>query len=284
MEGGEKILIIGRTETGKSCLKGQLLRKLTESDSIISLDKASENISEIIKITESQSRGLRPERTSKEKDIATVFHLKLENENVIDMIWPDYAGEKIVDIVRERQIPIDWEVNIKESTIWFLFIRLDKLKPLDSLLNMPREYPNVIEGAPKLEISDYSFFIELLQILLYVKGVGTRSKVSEPVLQVCLSFWDELDQKQVANPKQELMNRCPLLVEYIDSQWKNEKIAYLGISPQEMKLKNNEADVEKDPKVQEFIDAPEDFGYVIKENGEKVKDLTYLIQNSLNLL
>lgn len=283
MGGKNEILIIGRPETGKSCLKGQLFTRLSELDLKVSLDKTPDDITAIKKIISSQARGINPERTSKENDVNTILNLRLEDGTPIEMIWPDSAGEKTVNIVNKREVPLDWESKIKESTIWLLFIRLDKLKSLDTLLDRFGHSVDSKEDLPDFEVSDYSFFIELLQILLYVRGVGTKNKVRQPVLQVCLSFWDELGEVQTT-PKEELMKRCPLLVNYIDSQWEESKAEYLGVSPQGMKLAKEPKDAEKNEQLQDFIDAPEDYGYVIKANGEKEEDLTYLIQNAVNLL
>lgn len=295
MKPKDNILIIGRPKTGKSCLKGQLSTRLSQSDSKVKIYKEATNIEAVREIINSQAFGVNPNRTSKDKDAQTVFHLEFEDGERADLIWPDYAGEKITDIVTYRKLAKSWMPLVQESSIWMLFIRLDMLKPIDNLLSRPQdnvkriaeEKENGTNEEFSLEISDYAFFVELLQILLFHRGLSTLKTVKSPVLQVVLTFWDDLikdeNNGKIGTPKEELIKRCPMLVEFIESVWDNSKISFMGLSPQEMSLAENEEAAIENDEIQNFTDAPEDFGYVITDSGEKKDDLTFLIHHAVKL-
>jgi len=295
MKTKDNILIIGRQKTGKSCLKGQLATRLSEIESEVKIYKEATNIEAVRRIITSQSLGINPTRTSKEKDDETIFHLEFTNGEKVDLVWPDYAGEKITDIVQYRKLSKSWLPLVQNSSVWMLFIRLDKLKPIDNLLLRPQENIKRKEKEQKeeteedfnYELSDYAFFVELLQILLFHRGLSTQSKIDSPVLQVVLTFWDDLVNDEnspiISTPRQELIKRCPLLVEFIESVWDNSRLSFMGLSPQGMALAKNQEEAIKSDKIQDFTDAPEEHGYLIKDDGKREDDLTYLIHHSINL-
>lgn len=296
MKPKDKILIIGKPQTGKSCLKGQLHTRLSEIDSKVKKYKDATNIEAVEQIANSQARGLNPNRTSDNKDIdaETTFHLEFEDGEKVDLIWPDYAGEKITDIIKDRKLKKSWMPLIQESSVWMLFIRLDKLKPIDNLLLRPQENVKRLDESNKnneedfsYEISDYAFFVELLQMLLFQRGLSTLNTVKSPALQIVLTFWDDLVKDEnghkVGTPKEELFRRCPMLVEFIESIWDSSKISFMGLSPQGMSLAKNPEKAIQSEAIQDFTDAPEEHGYIITDEGEKEDDLTFLIQHAINL-
>lgn len=295
MKTNDNILIIGRPKTGKSCLKGQLATRLSETDSQVKEYKKAKNIEAVNKITDSQAVGVNPARTSKEFDAETIFHLEFEDGEKADLIWPDYAGEKITDIVKYRKLPKSWLPLVQESSVWMLFVRLDKLKPIDNLLLRPQENITKLEKEKKdeneekftYEISDYAFFVELLQMLLFHRGLSTLNPVNSPVLQVVLTFWDDLEKDEnsstIVTPREELVKKCPMLVEFIESIWSSTKVSYVGLSPQGMSLAEKIDDVAKSEAIQDFADAPEEHGYIIKNNGKREDDLTYLVHHAVKL-
>lgn len=295
MKSKDNILIIGRPKTGKSCLKGQLARRLSETDSKVKVYKETTNKEAVRQIMESQELGINPNRTSKDKDAQTIFHLEFEDGERADLIWPDYAGEKITDIVNNRKLSKSWLPLVQESSIWMFFIRLDKLKPIDNLLSRPQDNVKRIEEQKEestneeftYEISDYAFFVELLQMLLFYRGLSTLKTVKNPVLQVVLTFWDDLvkdeNNGEIGTPKEELIKRCPMLVEFIESIWDSSKISFMGLSPQGMSLAEDEESAFESDVIQDFTDAPEDFGYVITDDKTKKDDLTFLIHHAVKL-
>ena len=87
----------------------------------------------------------------------------------------------------------------------------------------------------------------------------------------------------IGTPREELNKRCPMLVEFIDSIWYHSKVSYMGLSPQGMSLAKNINEVANSELIQDFADAPEEFGYIIQDDGEKEDDLTYLVHHAVKL-
>src|SRR5690606_31126847 len=131
---------------------------------------------------------------------------------------PDYAGEQVKSIVENRRISTIWKEYIDISSSWMLFIRLDEIPPLEDIIN--RGIPNAEEiqkrqsQVPPVKISDAAHFVELLQMLLYVKGIPSLNKIKKPNLSIVLSCWDILKLPDNTLPSEILKERLPLLYHF----------------------------------------------------------------------
>ena len=67
----------------------------------------------------------------------------------------------------------------------------------------------------------------------------------------------------------------PLLLNFIESNWKAEKLKIIGLSAQGFPL-----DCEEN-KEKYQIEGSENFGFLIKEDGQKTNDITELILEAL---
>ena len=132
------------------------------------------------------------------------------------------------------------------------------------------------ESVEDLSLSAEAFYIELLQMLLYMKNISTLNKVNHLKLTVVLSCWDRIDDvTEKSKPSDLLHKRLPLLKNYIDSSWETNSISYVGLSSTERTLSYKDED-------EEFLDkGPENIGYVIDPKGTKNQDLTLLIKEVL---
>src|SRR3546814_13566494 len=120
-----------------------------------------------------------------------------------------------------------------------------------------------------MTLSDTAFYAELLQILLYVKKIGIKQRITDPKLTLVLSCWDLLsDEDQKKLPKDVLQDKLPGLFSFINGTWKEDAFKIIGLSSTEKSLSNNNSDMEFVKK------GPENFGYIIKVNGEQETDLT----------
>jgi hypothetical protein len=86
-----------------------------------------------------------------------------------------------------------------------------------------------------------------------------------------LTCWDEDKINKARTPKEELKKILPLLLDFIEANWLETKTNFLGLSSQGGSLKTSELK----NKYQE--EGSENFGYMIKSDGEEEKDITHLI-------
>jgi hypothetical protein len=111
--------------------------------------------------------------------------------------------------------------------------------------------------------------IELLQMFLYVKGIGTIEQVANPSFLIFLSCWDEMDeddQKQI--PAELLQKRLPLFCEFVTTIWQPEQCSVWGLSSTGVRLDSEQFN-------EAFLDeGQQNFGYVIQPDGTRCSDLT----------
>lgn len=266
-----KILLIGKPHSGKTTFIGQLCARVDANCSALKLYKAIENRTPIIEATRALAKGEEVKTTPTDK--STVIKLPLQNGDVkIDLDCPDYGGEQVNEIIENREVDSQWADSIKQSENWILFIKPSDLISSYDLSNKTIK-PEVLENgngsSDEYSISDQSFFIELLQILLHTKGQDSHFKSAAIKLTVVLTCWDELEN--TAKPKDELQKILPLLLNFIGTNWIESKVNILGLSSQGGSLKN----IVLKNKYQEI--GSENFGYMIKSDGIKDDDITQII-------
>jgi len=270
------ILIIGGPNSGKTHFGGQLYGRLSSRrfEYKISPNNRPTDLTIFEDVLNKLAEGKRAGHT--EASANRNIELIAENNNGDNVVFsfPDYAGEQVKGIVDNKRVNLIWKNYIENSSSWVLFIRLDDVKITEDIISRGSHEPEEIKKrhseTPTMEISAAAHFVELLQTLLYIKGIATLNKISSPNLTIILSCWDVLNQKETTIPSDLLNERLPLLYNFVQNNWDENEISILGLSSTEKTLSDDADD--------DYIDrTPIDFGYIIKENGEKEKDLTLTI-------
>jgi hypothetical protein len=111
-------------------------------------------------------------------------------------------------------------------------------------------------------------WVELLQILLQVAGLGTVARLVRPRLAVLLSCYDELGSTK-PRPEDVLAESLPMLSSFLQSVWRPEHLSVWGLSALGRPLEECRAD-------ENFIDeGPEQQGWVVPpEGGDPDSDLS----------
>jgi Double-GTPase 1 len=271
------VLIIGGPNAGKTHFGGQLYGRLNSR--LFSYKIAPHNRPDDLTIfqdvLDKLSEGKRAAHT--EASANRTIELRIDNENGSKVVFafPDYAGEQVKFIVENRKLNEIWKQYIATSSSWMLFVRLDEIQPIEDIINRgipsPEEIQKRKENTPPVKITDAAHFVELLQMLLYIKQIPTLNKVNKPNLTVLLSCWDLLGLPLGTLPADVLMERLPLLYHFVKNTWAENSLSIIGLSSTEKTL-TDEAD-------EEYIErTPIDFGYIISSKGEEQKDLTISIQ------
>jgi len=269
----ESILIIGHPASGKTTFLAQFFTRIKKRKSRITLSKTPGNIKAIINAQNRLAQGEEPETTPADENVELTLPIKVDGKD-IDLICPDYGGEQVNDLTALMEINNDWEKLVNSSARWALFIRPHTIEcDYDLSLN---SYEGVRhERSEKFEspaLSDQSKFIELLQILLYTKNMGLKNSFPEPKLSLILTCWDELRLNKKKKPAHILLEKLPLLSHFVETIWDHDAIKVLGLSAQEFPLDNPEA---RD----KYLDnLPENFGYMIDQEGMKDTDITRLVE------
>ena len=271
------VLIIGGPNAGKTHFGGQLYGRLISRK--FNYKIAPNNLPADLTIFEDVINKLAEGKRAGHTEASANRNIELkiddENGNKVVFAFPDYAGEQINFIVDSRRINTIWKQYIETSSSWMLFVRLDEMQQVEDIIN--RGIPSAAEiqkrnlTPPPIKVSDAAHFVELLQMLLYIKGIPSLNKINKPNLTIVLSCWDLLKQADKILPVDVLQERLPLLYHFIKNTWAEKSLSVIGLSSTEKTL-TDEAD-------EEYIDkTPINFGYIINPNGEKEDDLTLSIR------
>jgi hypothetical protein len=271
-----QLLVIGKPHSAKSTFLIQLYSKIIGNKTALRLYKPITNISALTDGRKRLANGLEPITTPAEENSEIIFPLQIGHEHV-DLNCLDYGGEQINSIITSRQLDKRWITSINKSYNWILFIRLSNLDfgpdisnktiSKDQLKQKPLDTSNIFT------LSDQSSYIELLQIFLNAKDHNAH--IPNPLLKlaVVMTCWDELKSKKT--PRETLSDHLPLLLSFIETNWKSGNVKFLGLSPQGFSLS------EEKNKTLFKEDGPENFGFLIRPDGKKTEDISELIALAL---
>ena len=290
------VLMLGGANTGKSTFLVQLYGRMAAQMGQLVSRSAPADLKPISDGLQMLASGIPLEHTRTSAD-HLMQHLPAATHDgrSVDFNIPEYAGETLDDLVRSHRIPEYWQPLIAESDQWLLFVRLEQFGQLPELLSRPIKEPEAVlscatpspheEAAvadasiPAAEASDGDTelpldmrLVELLQMLLHVRGARPRGEVSKPFLSVLLSCWDELGLTDQSSPASTAKERIPLLYSYVRSAWRKDALEFLGLSSQGRSLTTSTPD-------EDFVDVgPERHGYVVTEAGGRDPDLTRIVR------
>ena len=268
----KSILLIGESDVGKSHYGGQLLKRLMREDCRIRMDGAATNLEPFREVMVRLDAGLSAGHTPSETYHESRWPIVDDEGHKADLIWPDYAGEQIKNIIDKRRLPNVWRDRIVKSSAWLLLIRPQKIRTDDDIFSRPLASLKGNSTEPReAQLSDQARLIELLQILVYVRSTSDKRIGRLPSLVVLLTCWDELEVQ--GKPSDMLHERLPMFRDFVASNWENSSV--LGLSALGRALN------EKKPDEDYITQGSEQFGYVVLEDGPRSLDLTLPIRKLL---
>ena len=104
----KSILLIGESGVGKSHYGGQLLKRLMQEDGRIRMDGAATNLEPFEAVMASLDAGLSADHTATAIYHESRWPIVDDEGRKAHLIWPDYGGEQIKNIIDERRLPHVW--------------------------------------------------------------------------------------------------------------------------------------------------------------------------------
>ncbi|WLG83702.1 hypothetical protein PSH97_21760 [Pseudomonas cucumis] len=265
------ILLVGESNVGKTHYGAQFLKRLMVKACALKMTGAPTNLEAFTTALSCLTEGKSTDHTPADIYVESVWPITDEAGRYAELVWPDYGGEQVRNLVAQRRIPAAWRDRVVEATDWVLLIRLHSLRSEDDLFSRPLQSFAPVEPqgeAAEYELSDQARTVELLQMLLYLAQFHLDRPLRKPRLTILLSCWDELETTDL--PADLLASRLPMLWSFVRSNWASPTV--IGLSALERALDKTDAD-------QDYaIRGPEEFGYVVLPNGEKSTDITLPIQ------
>jgi len=265
------ILLVGESNVGKTHYGAQFLKRLMVKACALKMFGAPTNLEAFNTALSCLTEGKATDHTPANTYVESIWPITDEAGNYAELVWPDYGGEQVRNLVTQRRIPAAWRNRVLGATDWVLLIRLHSLRSEDDLFSRPLQSFAAAEAqgeASAYEPSDQARVVELLQMLLYLAQFHLDRPLRKPRLTILLSCWDELETAEL--PADILASRLPMLWSFVRSNWTSPIV--IGLSALERALSKTDAD-------QEYaIRGPEEFGYVVLPDGVKNTDITLPIQ------
>lgn len=265
MSAQHSILLVGESNVGKTHYGAQFLKRLMVEACALKRNGAATNLEAFSTALGCLADGKATDHTPASTYVESVWPIKDDSGRTAELVWPDYAGEQVRNLVTQRRIPAAWRERVLKATDWVVLLRLHSLRAEDDLFSRQLPFANAeAKEVTEYQPSDQSRTIELLQMLLYLAQLNLDRKLRKPRLTVLLSCWDELETSEL--PEKLLAATLPMFWSFVRSNWESPTV--MGLSALEKALSKTDSD-------QDYaIRGPEEFGYVILPDGKKDKDIT----------
>lgn len=275
------LLVVGESGVGKTHYGAQLLQRLNQQGGTLQMRGAASNVSAYESALQRLNEGLAAEHTATSVYVESLWPVEDRDGRSTDLVWPDYGGEQVRQMIAQRQISPAWRERLRISDGWLLFVRVQHAQVEDDVFSRPLARRADMPSTERVfKISEQAHFVELLQMLLFVRGVGNLLPVTTPALTVLLSCWDELGSGSAgeeARPSDILAQRLPLLADFVTANWQPERRSVLGLSALGRPLRADTPD-------EDYVNCgPEQFGYVVRADGSRDPDLTFPIADLARL-
>ncbi|MGE8450299.1 MAG: hypothetical protein ACN6OP_06645 [Pseudomonadales bacterium] len=274
MPAQHSILLVGESNVGKTHYGAQFLKRLMVEACALKRDGAATNLEAFTTALSCLADGRATNHTPVSTYVESIWPIRDDTGRTAELVWPDYGGEQVRNLVTQRRIPAPWRERVLEATDWVVLLRLHSLRAEDDLFSRPlQSFANAeTKEITEFQPSDQARTIELLQMLLYLGQFNLDRKLHKPRLTVLLSCWDELETNEL--PENLLAATLPMFCAFIRSNWKAPTV--MGLSALGKALSMTESDPDY------AIRGPEEFGYVILPDGKKDNDITLPIQRLMS--
>lgn len=278
MQKNKNILIIGMSKMGKTHFGGQLYGRLKAMNNSFVLRQTPDKLNLFQDVSNRLNEGLEGSHTSTKVHEIIILPIQSTNGTALDIVYPDYGGEQLRDMIEQRQINSIWQNQIAGSNHWFLFVRLDLMEDVSDVTNKfykqieeEKSIDNKLPNQPTdLPQESSAFYVELIQTFLYVKQISL-SATNKPNLTILLSCWDKLQKPEGFKPMDALQEKMPLLANFVQTIWEEENLHIVGLSSLGKDLNSTTPDADY------AVDGPECHGYIVWGNGKKEQDITQVL-------
>jgi hypothetical protein len=266
----QSIMVLGEADAGKTHYAAQLMIRLEDGNGAARYFAPPENIEPFANAMKDLSNGKAAAHTSGQTTKESVLHIEFSGGVRADIEWPEYAGERLKDLVHSRHAGDGWRKSALESDGWLLMLRHETFKPARDLLNRP--VMEVMDAREKTQTASLDWTpqartIELLQMMLFLRQAGQAARPAHPRLAIAMSCYDTMSE--IINPVEALRRAAPLVASFVSSNWQEKEYFVVGLSSTGKSLDKEKSD-------EDFVNSgPAANGWVMTPNGEKTEDLTW---------
>ena len=277
MDKQHSVLVIGGSDAGKTNYILRLWLSIKDSSGLLQSDGLPDELEYLRSGVENLLTGKYAKHTAHDVHNRITIPFKHVSTNTLsgNLVVPDRAGEKWMEIYRKREWSKDWEDIISETCGCLLFIRADSEAIIPSIdwISCEKLYGTL--GTNSLEIKDIPSEVVMIDWLQCLRAVFTDIVASSfrPRIGIVIAAWDLVpdDQKEL-DPDHYLKNNFPMLNQFVKANYDEFEFATFGISITGGDL-NDAAGFKK-----EFLQSdPRKAGYVyhkVNQSFSKANDIT----------
>jgi Double-GTPase 1 len=266
MSGPPTISMLGGAGTGKTHFGGQLIGRLRQRQGILRLLRAPTERTVFDEVQQRLQEGRTADHTPTTQYREERLPISDAAGTEFDLVWADYGGEQLDRVIEARAVSHQWQKRLASASGWLLFLRLGSVTVYRTDAARLESSAEDRNAPPPIGWDGNARLVELLQILVHAGELSIARPLMRPRLAVALSCWDELDS-QVA-PRAELWARVPFVAAFLEANWRSESLSIWGLSSLGKALRKDIAD-------DEYLErGPEEFGYVVREDGRHSADLS----------
>ena len=258
------LLLLGESDVGKTHYGAQILRRLNAGRGAFELVDGA-NLEPFKTALDKISQGLSAPHTPRAEYSESIWTLRRRSSGSnMDLVWPDYGGEQVSEMINGKFLPAAWRDKIVKATGWIFMVRPSQVPLPEDILTRAVSFP-AINDPVNSTLSPQSKLIEVLQMLQYKKRSYLDHKGMLPPLAVLLSCYDELATEDP--PGVYCRAQLPMFYQYLSSNWPQGRLRIFGISPLGQPLSPT------DPDENYAASGPEKRGFILDEQGTEMDDL-----------
>ena len=269
--GEHTVLVLGGSKSGKTLYGAQLTIRLMKNPGALRFYAQPDNLELFDEPMQLLGRGRLSKHTPFGVNKDVVLPIELPKGNRVRVVWPDYGGEQVTQMLRGRTVSAGWRDRTVTSDGWLLMVRPELFRESRDLLHRPLkdiQPKDVSDGLP--EWVPEAGVVELLQILLFIRRLGRETRIRNPKLAVGITCWDEWHASIKSGvPHEELRRLAPMLLNFVEALWEPSCVTVFGISSLGKALS---ADVDDEQFVDEGAHRQ---GFIVLPSGKKSDDLTW---------
>ena len=197
-----------------------------------------------------------------------IVTLSDEQNEVIEIDFPDHSGETFKQQYKLRNAPFDIVNQVKKCDGMVLFINPLTIKEPFLLSEIPLEFRDESEAVAlgQRDIENDPTDVLLVELLQFVNIMREEEKYS---ISIVVSAWDLIStryKEYVNNPNGFIKKKLPLLWQYLSTNDEFINVFYFGVSAQGGELTNCDEIL--------TFDEPYEKIMVVDANGARTNDIT----------
>ena len=137
------LLLLGESDVGKTHYGAQVLRRLNGGRGAFTLVNGA-NLKPFRTALDKISQGLSAPHTPRAEYSESTWTLRQRSSgSTMDLVWPDYGGEQVSEMIDGKSLPAAWRDKIVKASGWIFLVRPSQIPLPEDILTRAVSLPAV---------------------------------------------------------------------------------------------------------------------------------------------